>query len=265
MKNYTGGLNFTWPTKGDTNWDDEVDAALTTQSGHGHTGTGDGNPITAAGLAANSATDAKVRLSNNAALRARNAAGNADVDLLKLTTGDLLSFLRVFIFGSTETLTSSGAISVTTTVTVLNGSSIAMTLANGTEGQVKLVVNINSTTATVTPATTSGANTLSLGQHGAALLTYIGSEWRAMVSPRVQVSDDSQSFSGAGTWDGFTNLVVCTGTTYTITTPNGTEGQTVMVRNQASGNVTFGGQVMATGTYYLYSYLNAGWRRVALT
>lgn len=265
MKAYTGGLNFTWPTKGDTNWDDEADVALTNVSGHTHDGVNGGAQISTSGLAANAVNGTKLRLANNEALRARNQAGNADVDLLKLTTGDLLSLLRVFIFGSTETLTSSGAISLTTTVTVLNGSSIAMTLANGTEGQVKLVVNINSTTATVTPATTSGANMLSLGQHGAALLTYIGSEWRAMVSPRVQVSDDSQSFSGAGTWDGFTSLVVCTGTTYTVTTPNGVEGQTVMVRNQASGNVTFGGQVMATGTYYLYSYLNAGWRRVALT
>ena len=172
-----------------------------------------------------------------------------------------------FALSSSETLTASGAISVTTSITILNGATIAMTLADGVPGQLKLIVNINSTPASVVPATTAGANSVSLGQNGAVLYLFLSGEWRAVCSTATtQVTDDVQSFAAAGTWNGYTKLVVATGTTYTITMPGtANDGQTVMVRNQASGNVTFGGQVMATGTYYLYSYLNAGWRRVALT
>lgn len=43
----------------------------------------------------NAVTGAKFRLNNNETLRARNAAGSADVDLLKLTTSDILEFQRL--------------------------------------------------------------------------------------------------------------------------------------------------------------------------
>lgn len=264
-KNYTGGLNFSWPVKKDTNWDGTADTALTEISAHDHSGSGNGVQLTSTAFANDALTGTKFRLDNAQYLRARNAANNADVNLLRLNSSDLLEIARVARFSSSETLVASGAISVTTNLTVLNGASLAMTLAAGAEGQIKFVVNVASTSATVTPASTSGANVVTLGQYGSALYYYVSSEWRLLAATRAVVSDDSESFSGAGTWSGTSKLVICTGTTYTITTPAGADGQTVMVRNQASGNVTFGGAVMATGTYYLYSYLNAGWRRVALT
>ncbi len=312
-KSYTGGLNFEWPTADDNDWDPPVDEALDIISGHDHSGSGEGNPINTNGIAANAIDDTKIRLRNDQPLRMRNAAGSADVSLLKGDAADQLNLMRptiasstfrsigattldttlnvggittlsdtlnatainasagvilssAFSLAGTETLTSSGAISTIVPGTILNGSSLAMTLANGLgSGQFKFIVNIASTNATVTPATTAGANTLILGQNGFALLVFYSGEWRTLAASNAHISDDSQSFSGAGTWNATSKLVICTGTTYTVTTPNGYEGQTVMVRNQASGNVTFGGQVMATGTYYLYSYLNAGWRRVALT
>lgn len=49
-KNYTGGLNFTWPTKGDTTWDITADTALGILSSHTHTGSGDGGLVIATNL-----------------------------------------------------------------------------------------------------------------------------------------------------------------------------------------------------------------------
>jgi hypothetical protein len=51
--------------------------------------------ITATNLAADSVTDVKVRLSNDAFLRARNNANSADIDILKVTTGDVIQFAAV--------------------------------------------------------------------------------------------------------------------------------------------------------------------------
>jgi hypothetical protein len=92
-KSYTGGLNFSWPTKGDTNWDTTADSALTTVSAHGHTGSGDGSQISTAGIAANSVTGAKILLANDEALRARQASSTI-VDILKLNASNLLEFVQ---------------------------------------------------------------------------------------------------------------------------------------------------------------------------
>lgn len=266
-KNYTGGLDFTWPLKNEDNWDDEADAALTEISAHDHTGGGNGAPVGLGGLANDSVRGTKILLANNEALRALNASAAA-AELLKLSTTNVLELLQSVAFATTETLTGSGALSLTTSISVLNGASLVMTLAAGTGvGQLKLVLNIASTPATVTPSATTGCNIVSIGQFGWALYIYVNSEWRVLPGPVCNVTDalsSVQTFAAVGSWSGATNLVTCTGTTYTITTPAGYEGQTVIVSNQASGNVTFGGAVMATGTYYFYSYLNAGWRRVAL-
>ncbi len=181
-KAYSEGLNFSFPVKGDTSYDATVDAAFTTISGHGHLGDGSGDQIVTAAVVANAITGAKIRLANNEALRALNAAGAADVDLLKLTTGNLLSLLAPLVFGSniTETATGATAISLATFLTVLNKASGSATLANGTtEGQAKLIYNINSASCVVTPATSAGVNTATLAQNGAVLYLWLSSEWRA--------------------------------------------------------------------------------------
>jgi hypothetical protein len=178
-KNYTGGLNYSWPVKGDTNWDQTADAALTEISAHDHTGGGNGTQIGTSGLAADSVTGAKIRLDNAQYLRGRNAAGNADLNLLRVNANDQLDLARVSCFSSTETLVANGAVSLTTSLTILNGATLAMTLANGQEGQVKWVVNIALTSATVTPATSSGVNTATLSQHGAVMYVYLSGQWRA--------------------------------------------------------------------------------------
>lgn len=48
--------------------------------------------VTTGKIAADAVTDAKIRLGNNAYLRARNAANSADVDMLKVNASDVIEF-----------------------------------------------------------------------------------------------------------------------------------------------------------------------------
>ena len=263
---YALGLTFIAPSEGDTSWASVEDAKHIRISQHDHTGGGMGTQIGTSALAADSVNATKIRLGNNTALRARNALDNADINLLKLDTTNVLNLQQVARLSSTESLSASGAISVATNITLLTGaSSLSMTLAAGVEGQIKWIVYTGTSSATITPASTTGANTIYIGPYGSVQLVYLGSEWRAISGSRGHIVDDTEAFGAAGTWSGVSKHVVATGTTYTITTPAGYEGQTVMFSNQASGAVTFGGTSRATGTYWLYSYLNAGWRAVQLT
>lgn len=98
-KSYTGGLNFTWPTKGDTNWDTLVDAALTAISSASFTGGGTGTQLSTNSFAANSVTGAKILLANDEAIRARNAAATI-TNLLKLNTSDQLELIQALLISS---------------------------------------------------------------------------------------------------------------------------------------------------------------------
>jgi hypothetical protein len=98
-KSYNLGLNFTWPTKGDTNWDVLVDAALTTISAASFTGAGTGTQLSTNSFAANSVTGAKILLANDEAIRARNAAAVV-TNLLKLNASDQLELIQAILISS---------------------------------------------------------------------------------------------------------------------------------------------------------------------
>ncbi len=262
---YTGGLNFSWPTLNDEGWVATVDTALTGISSHDHTGGGKGTQLSGTSIVNDGIDGTKVRLANLQYLRARNASGISDLNLLRADSSDMLELATVTRFSSTETVTTSTGLSITTSLSILNGTSINTTLANGNEGQLKLVVNINSTTATVTPATTAGANTLALFQNGSALYMVISGEWRVLAATGAQVTDDNLTINTTASITVSTKLVTLTGTTYTVTVAAGQAGQQVFVANTASGTVTFAGQALTTGTYHLFSFMNGAWRRVALT
>ena len=71
--------------------------------------------------------------------------------------------------GSTETVTGSGAVGVVTLTTKLNTTGGGTyTLANGTDGQVKIIVlTVDSgTDAVITPTTKTGFSTITLGDAG---------------------------------------------------------------------------------------------------
>lgn len=91
-----------------------------------------------------------------------------------ITAGALISSTS-----SSETLAASGAISILTAITVMNAAgATAMTLANGVEGQQKLIVNIGAGTSTITPAV-AGGNTATLITNASVTYRYLGSRWRA--------------------------------------------------------------------------------------
>lgn len=351
-KSYTGGTNFNWPTADENDWESTVDDALDTISGHDHTGAGNGTPIPASGIADNAITTSKIaddavttakiaddavtgaliRLNNNQALRGRNAANSADVDMFKLATTDIMHLLTGLVFASsetlsgngnsqalsmstvvtisnkgaggglaltlpdgvngqfkllvsinaapvtctptngptirlyqnswvlyyfmntrwwaitgpgavntsdTETLTGSGAISLTVLRTVLNGASLAMTLADGVDGQVKYITNIASTAATVTPATTAGANTVSIGQNGTVIYVFQSGEWRAILGgTNAQITDDIETLIANGAASVSTKFTILDGSSLAVTLANGAVGQEKYFFNNASSTAT---------------------------
>jgi len=86
------GLRIKVPTRGTRNWD----AVLLTDTWqviaqHRHTGDPDGLQIPTGGIADNAINGAKIRLANDQYLRARNQAGNGDLDLWKASTSNLLT------------------------------------------------------------------------------------------------------------------------------------------------------------------------------
>lgn len=239
-KTYSLGLTITAPVKGDTNYAPVEDAKNTRISQHDHSGGGMGTQIGTSALASDSVNATKIRLGNNTSLRARNVADSADVNLFKLGTDNVMQILAPLRFASTETLTVNGVVSTSTHLTILNGTSLAMTLAAGTEGQLKWVVNIASTTATVTPASTSGANIASLVQYGVALYIYLSSEWRLFAGTGCTATDDIQATTAAsGTYTVTGRIFTFNNAGVTTATFNaGVAGQRVTVYNIGAGTVT---------------------------
>lgn len=89
----SSGLTITIPTIGETNWDQTIKLLCFQKiSEHDHTGGGKGIQIGTTALAADSVTSAKIRLTNNQFLRARNAANSADISLIGLDSSNNASF-----------------------------------------------------------------------------------------------------------------------------------------------------------------------------
>jgi hypothetical protein len=241
-KTYSLGLTLTSPSAGDTDWYDTADAKDTRLSSHDHSGGGMGAQIDADALAADSVNETHIRLSNTGALRGRNAANSADLNLLRATAQDLLDFSTPITYGlySTETLTASGAVSIATARTVLNGASLAMTLAAGTTGQVKVIYNSASTIATVTPSSTSTANTVALTTGGLVVYWYHGSEWHPLLGPGATCTDDIQATTAAsGTYTITGRVFTFNNAGATTATFNvGVACQRVTVHNIGAGTVT---------------------------
>ena len=104
----------------------------------------------------------------------------------KLSVANLLNYLPSWIaFATTpQALTAAGAVNITTPVTtVASSSAIALTLADGTQGQIKVIVFItDGGDATLTPATMNDGTTLTFADAGdSAILMWIGaSGWQVI-------------------------------------------------------------------------------------
>ncbi len=86
---YTGGLNFTTPSPGDTNWSSVQAAKDTKVSGHDHTGGGNGTQIPTAGIADGSITAAKLATDSVTTVKITDN----NVTLAKLATQAALTVL----------------------------------------------------------------------------------------------------------------------------------------------------------------------------
>ena len=104
----------------------------------------------------------------------------------KITNANVFNKIPGWIgFSDTpEAITGAGAVSITTTLsTVASSGVIALTLADGTQGQIKIIVFItDGGTATLTPATMNDGTTLAFADVGdSAILMWIGaSGWQVI-------------------------------------------------------------------------------------
>jgi hypothetical protein len=184
---YTSGLNFTAPSQGDTNWASTQDTANAAISAHDHTGGGKGLQIATAAIATNAVTDTKIRLANNAALRARNAAGSADVDLIKVNTSDAAVLPAVTSFGVAAQSPASGAtISITSNFLNLSsaiGATLTINVPTAAQaGQPVFVFVSGAGTWDVTiTGRPVGSDVATMGQYGSMILFPIGTTtWAAI-------------------------------------------------------------------------------------
>ena len=104
----------------------------------------------------------------------------------KVTSANVFNKIPTWIgfAGTPQALTAAGAVSITTSLTtVAAGGAIALTLADGIQGQVKIIVCINAVgTATLTPTTMNDGTTLAFADAGdSAILMWIGaSGWQVI-------------------------------------------------------------------------------------
>lgn len=279
---YSGGTNFSWPVKGETNWDTIVDAALAILSAHNHQGGGLGGQLTAASYASDSVTGAKIRLANNEALRARNTANGADIDILRVGNHsgslNITEFRNIRADTDAETLVASGAISVAKTITFITAGT-AFTLGNqaasGAPGQVKIVVSLlTSTIATVTPSTTTDLyNTVALMPGGVAVYRSTSSATWTLSSVRhgTVTNDVVTLTSVASPLAAVTREVILNVAGGTLTLNDGVAGQELYVVNinATTTNVvpatTAGINSAALSQYgsVLYKFLGGEWRAFA--
>jgi hypothetical protein len=102
--------------------------------------------------------------------------GDVDGNITGNVTGDVTGTLTGIVIGSVQSLSGAGAVNVTTATTKLTttGSAQALTLADGTNGQLKSIVHaVDGGSAVLTPTTKTGFTTITFTNVGdSALLQY---------------------------------------------------------------------------------------------
>ena len=110
-------LQIEIPDAGTKNWNNEFrDRFFIKVVEHDHSGGGKGAPLGVSSIADNAIGSLKILLSNNQFLRGRNAAANADVNILRVNPSDQLEINPPVIFNSTVVLPAN----TVTTANVIN-------------------------------------------------------------------------------------------------------------------------------------------------
>lgn len=145
---YNGGLTIKSPTSGTENYEQTMRTDTYTKiSQHDHTGNGRGTQLGTASFANDSISDIKVRLRNNQPLRARNAANNADINILKVNLSDIIEIL--------------GVINSRLNVTLANNQSSAITTGLPTITEKGAILKYNVMLNATAPLSQSGTVTIS--------------------------------------------------------------------------------------------------------
>lgn len=113
-----------------------------------------------------------------------NSAGLLVAPLGITSTAGTTLTLSGALVGSVQALTAAGAVNLTTsTTTIASSGAIALTLADGTAGQLKTISMItDGGDATLTPTNLQGGTTLTFNDVGdTVLLQFLGTKW-AIVS-----------------------------------------------------------------------------------
>jgi len=92
----------------------------------------------------------------------------SDNGFIGTTTGNVTGNLTGVVFGTTQSLSGAGAVNITTATTLLTTTGAnALTLANGTNGQIKSVVMVvDGGDGTLTPTTKTGFSTITFNDVG---------------------------------------------------------------------------------------------------
>jgi len=108
------------------------------------------------------------------------------------TTGNVTGNTTGIVYGTVQLLSGAGAVNVTTAVTCVTttGASQALTLANGTVGQLKTVVHtVDGGSAVLTPTTAIGFTTITFTAVGDAVsLYYSTTGWAITGSKGVTIA-----------------------------------------------------------------------------
>ena len=176
-------LTITIPSSKQKNWATSIrDNCFQLISDHDHEGSGTGKKLL--GYLALDLSEAV--LPNDTTLKARNIAGTGTVDILKVNTSDEIVISSDIASATITALTLQG---LTCTPTSFNGSSPALdnnivnectntggssfTLANGTNGQMKIIISTASSgTLVITPATFANGSTITLDPDDTVTLVY---------------------------------------------------------------------------------------------
>ena len=125
------------PTSGSTDWGDTLKSDTFQKiAEHNHTGSGTGSKLGTGSIIADAITGALIRLDNDEYLRARNAANSVNIDIVKVSTSDLIEFGATIVAATITTLTTT-----TGTITTLTSPTVNNTQLNAT-GSATLTDNI---------------------------------------------------------------------------------------------------------------------------
>ena len=205
-------LQIQVPTKGTTGWSETLRTNTFLKiAEHDHTGGGKGEQLSTGAIADDSITGAKIRLSNNENLTARNAANSADLNLLKADANDEL------VFGITIATAEFQDDGLTVVDNADNTKVLALQLSGITTGTTRTLnspdasgtIVLEDNTATITNKTmTSAGNTLTIDADVSTVSNIKNAEIKAgaaiavnklasVTADRVLISDGSGFLSAS--------------------------------------------------------------------